>query len=144
MSSNDETMEAGRELDRAIAERVFGLSVELKEMPRAGGQWVSIPIVRHSAVGGDWDGIPFYSTSIEAAWQVVEALRGRWQAEDEPEPFYWVFEDCADAGWRADIGWDHHDGPIPCYTASAATLPLAICRAALLAVAAAEGVQDGQ
>lgn len=62
--------------------------------------------------------MPRYSTSIEAAWEVVEILRNG-------------FDICLipDSGWSAQF----YPGGIP-KGANAQTAPLAICRAALKAV----------
>lgn len=108
-------LEAGRETDALVAERVFGKP------------WPSVSVARwwtedgrYCGPGGEWserinDRLPAYSTDIAAAFEVVEKIR----------------ETCCDftleragAAWYADFRMG---------VASADTAPLAICRAALAA-----------
>jgi len=129
-------MEAGRELDALVAEKVMGADWMREHYPammRVGGARLA----------------PF-STDIAAAWRVVEALRekggcfacfenrygdsysgGEWSA------YFGVNAEGAMAGaWAGDtecmLYWDN---PVPGHVA-AKTLPLAICLAALEAVGA--------
>ena len=48
-------MKPGRELDALVAEKIFGF-----EIPNPGGMWETAPLP--------------YSTSISAAWEVVEKM----------------------------------------------------------------------
>jgi len=107
-------MNAGRELDSLIAEKVFGLS------PDECGQWF------HSD-DGVWRSYPelAYSADIAAAWMVVEKL-GNWRG------FTFLIIQHADAQhWQA--GWYELDcdGYESRISAEAETVPLAICLAAL-------------
>jgi hypothetical protein len=66
------------------------------------------------------------------AWTVVEALRKEWHEHNPEETVFWQFVDCTTAhGWRVDILHGHHDGDGLLASASAETLPEAICKAAL-------------
>lgn len=131
---------AGRELDALIAERVMGIAPE---------EWrYRCYVERHErdeawcyhcrALIGDAevDGrIPQpYSTRIEDAWLVVEKMRAdgwRVRLDDEPE------------GWGAWFrrGHDPIDPMIPLYEGDVrlASMPHAICLAALAALAAPHG-----
>ncbi len=67
-------MEAGRELDALIYEKIFG-----KRRPQEGEKWDGMTHF-FNYMHGDWrawDGtpIPHFSTDIAAAWQVVEKLQ---------------------------------------------------------------------
>jgi hypothetical protein len=119
-------MEAGREMDALIAEKVMGLNVkpifrpknELKFMP--GFVW-------HYEDTWEYPEIKDYSTEIAEAWEVVEKLK-LWIWRDEqgnicsgkPEYDDYYNKD------RIDTAMKH--------SAIAETAPLAICRAALKAV----------
>ena len=106
-------MDAGRELDAEIHERVMGQKVVARDwpcgrdpecgyysasmfLPPVGG-WYSEPGPVSVAEGGRWpparmrkplvpgqkaadvEAVPFYSTELEAAWDVVEKIRTVWQ-----------------------------------------------------------------
>ena len=73
---------------------------------------------------------PHYSSNIEAAWLVVEKISDR---------FYTSINN--DLGiWNVDFWSDWKEGDDdPCHPATGETLPLAICRAALLATIKEEG-----
>lgn len=131
-----DTLPAGRELDRLVAEKVFGY------------RWYALPEYRHREFVGyrrylmhpidqqaiiptahrplqdddlppeePWDVLP-YSTSIEAAWQVVEKLRAHKECRcveiSGGDHWHCLFRGF---GFRAN--------------GSADTMELAICRAAL-------------
>ena len=71
-------MEAGRAMDCAIAEQIFGQTVEMKEMPRAGGLWVPMPIIRRSEAGGDWTIPPCYSRLAGLRLRLDAAAHRTW------------------------------------------------------------------
>ena len=117
-------MEAGRELDALVAEKVMGWTRDDR------GAWVP-PGCRPLRNGYYTERPGCYSTDIAAAWRVVEAMRV--------------------AGWYTKVE-DGHDGPpsenprgwhcrvsraYDWFEGWADTAPLAICRAALAAVGAA-------
>lgn len=116
-------MDARRELDALVAEKVMGLRCErlMTNPPKPSGLMRS--------PGGELVGLPYFSTDISVAWKVVEEMRGRG---------YWVSVqmqpksgdvDCVMWLPSADDTQDFSDDEAP-------TAPLAICRAALKAVGA--------
>lgn len=103
-------MPAGREMDAEIIEKVFG---RILIKPRS--EALKYP---HT----DWGSttvneIPHFSTDIADAWEVVDKV-------PNPSQFF----DCEkfEGKWTASFGGQ--------YVVAADTAPLAICRAALLAV----------
>jgi hypothetical protein len=114
---------AGRELDALIAEKVMGW----RRCPIQDGPYIHFD----TGTGG---GIvaPAYSTSIAAAWEVwnkVTEGEGAWRwaiyssAASEVDVEYYGEHYIGDR--EAGCGWSQESGPFP----------LAICRAALMAVA---------
>ena len=99
---------AGRTLDALIAARVFGQH-PLTFLPSC------------------------YSTDLQAAAKVLDEFRRRWRTDD-PEEEYWELVDCQEYGWRADVMWAHHDGPMTLAHGVGETLAEAICRCALVYV----------
>ena len=103
-------MPAGRELDVLVHQKIFRLECDVTSR-----FWQDGPLFLEDT---------FYSTSIAAAWLVVEKLDafdfelGRVRGEDYWECFIWL------------EGMEHYGG-VSC---EAPTAPLAICRSALLAV----------
>jgi hypothetical protein len=132
-------LEAGRELDRMVAERVFGHEVKLvTEEERDGPEgWDLQDVERRypwrstlpsGEVVGGWASLRPYSSDIAAAFLVVERMQ-----QDG-----WSFtlrDDGRTHGpaWEVDFVGVLHDG-----WAQADTAPLAIARAAIHALAAAE------
>ena len=116
MMTRDEilNMPAGRELDVLVANKVLGI----------------VPTKWHP-LENPWDEIPLrpYSTDIAAAWKVVERLHEKGFYTG----FYRNGKGATDKrgnfieNWGVDIGCVIELADQP-------TLPLAICRAALLAV----------
>lgn len=133
-------MPTGREMDAVIAECVMGEPEPLMAESEVTVIYMSLLRgydVPHSA-GGAWyatmdfeDGdTPYwepchFSTNIAKAWRVVEKLMG----------FVFGVDVCVNHadGWWCRV--KHSDGGLT--TATADTAPLAICRAALLAVSEA-------
>lgn len=140
------TMEAGRELDALIAEKLFGWKVRWDAMPPEGFDhavevwapgWEADKPARY-AWCDEWPqtcaslpagavSLPTYSTNIAAAWQVVEAFRARGPR------FWWSLET---AGWNVldAQGVRLFEGSVAIADGGANTMPLAICRAALAAL----------
>jgi hypothetical protein len=113
-------MEAGREMDALIAERVFG---------RQTGRWGSFSLMD----GGD-DAVavetPRYSTDIAAAWEIVPRLEARYGRFDITQ--IWGLD--ARGDWQCTLGKQGWESVGAIYvTGFASTAPLAICRAALQA-----------
>jgi hypothetical protein len=117
-------MEAGRELDALIAEKVFGItSIEYQRCPTCGydGLWVG-------------DGYQPYSTDIACAWQVVTRLQSAnpyWY--NDPEESWVSFQLSPTIGLENRLGWmcNFGDDRTLVY---AKTEALAICLAALKAL----------
>ena len=135
-------MEAGRELDALVAKRVMR-SHYWAETPRDfdgqyGGDVVLVPLgitwqlaepflPRRGKIGHI--NVPLFSTDIEAAWRVVDKLiEDGWQV--------CIAHPSAGPGpWGVDV-YKWLESIEVLATADAATVPLDICRAALLAVTA--------
>lgn len=45
----------------------------------------------------------------DLGFQFIADCQRKWRTDDDEE-FYWVFTDCQEAGWRADVMFSHHDG----------------------------------
>lgn len=116
-------MKPGRELDALIAEKVMGLKrsdhwpvVDLREDR-------SRPLDRWDDDQGNIVPLPAYSTSIEAAWEVVEkiaSLKNCWRLRLEKHPQGWSVD--FETEWKVEL--------------VAETAPHAICLAALKAMGA--------
>lgn len=121
MTPEELALPAGRDLDILVAERVLG--------------WVWEPI-KTDAYNWRVDGgprgemVPWSSTSIAAAWRVVEEMRRRgWGACISSQP--------ESDGWHVTFHRPSEkvDATIAVVGEGACPLPLTICRAALRAVA---------
>lgn len=113
MSTNIDAMPAGRELDALVAEQVLGKKVELYRL---------CPVPYHRFKDTE-QGIPYYSTDIAAAWEVVEKVQrinGRFRVD--------IVGPCQ--------GSDEYSVGFLPMLSGYGTAPLAICRAALKAVGA--------
>lgn len=123
---NLDELKPGPELDALIAEKVMGLSLFQRERKSSSGvRW------KERLIDDPWKRrpIPAYSTSISAAWEVVEKLFiDGWKMELEASAF--LGEDRGGAGvrfsCRSQVRGRH--------SASAPTAPMAICLAALRVV----------
>jgi len=102
---------AGRELDRAIAEKVMGRKVT----------WDAPDVLLPGPPDND---APNYSTSIDAAWEVVEKLR----------PEFDVVLECVTSEFNCHINKPGRVGTPDHNHVRADTAPMAICLAALKAV----------
>lgn len=104
-------MNAGRELDALVAERIMGLHLAKQE-------FTGELFIRYSKDTGLFQ-IPEYSADISAAWEVVEKLRETWRLEiDESKDRWQIHIENDDKVLRDD----------------APTFPHAICLVALKAV----------
>ena len=123
---NYDTMPAGPELDRLVAEKVMGWDPDNQaNNSEFNPQWFDS---RHGFWWiGEWGEEGTYSWSPSAiiahAWEVVERMRGQglWFQLTAPHP------GSIDPQWRCSFGG--------VYLGIGDTAPLAICRAALKAVA---------
>jgi hypothetical protein len=114
---------AGRELDALVAEKVMELKVDY-EFSDVLEPRVPFLVDKYD----EWGYLPNYSTDIAAAWEVVEFLRRK----------FWSTNIVC---WDYSVKWvvtceyrTGHGEPKKTLYADADTAPLAICRAALLAV----------
>jgi hypothetical protein len=116
-------MQAGPQLDFLIGTKVMGWRLECfadaKQTPIG---WVDKDVTKYIATP-EWSP----STNIAHAWQVVEALELRGGL---------ISQMYSQGGcWSVGIEPDPGSGLTPCYRAVGETAPLAICRAALEAMA---------
>src|SRR5262245_40649185 len=113
-----DNLQAGRELDALIAERIFGdFPVHLGDAP-----YVQTPSPHNDM---HYAPVESYSTDIAAAWLVVEKFND-----------YSTQLDSHGNGYTFHIYKDATS-----YNGDAKTAPLAICRAALKAVSAQENTK---
>jgi hypothetical protein len=121
-------MDAGREMDALVAEIVMEL--ELSEID--GYYRTTVTLTRYPAPGftrfdtEPWNKeIPEYSTDIAAAWEVVKKM------QSPPDEYFFGIKMTPAIPHKGKPCWHVELGGIFAY---AETAPLAICRAALLAV----------
>lgn len=135
-------MNAGRELDALVAEKVDGLEVAWGETwtfedwngsaGRTEKHGPGVPKNGHdSSIVPPLEAVPWYSTSHEAAWSMVERMHGHLLALEQHRD-----------GYRA-VFRDSLTGPRKSDWARAPTAPLAICLAALKAHGVALTVTGG-
>lgn len=125
-------MNAGRDLDALIAERVMRLEqVEATEDGMSEETLLPITDFTYLHSDGYLRGVPKYSTDIAAAWEVVNEMDRR--------KFVLRLEAAAYDGnsWTALFGFKSVDDDDFIYRANSSrteTAPLAICNAALMAL----------
>jgi hypothetical protein len=130
--TNEVKHTAGRELDALIAEKVMGWTRYPAGMHPTDNRTISgvlycPPYYPYDA--GSANVVPYYSTNISEAWEVVTKLaeRGLWMTMLTPfnaaDGFHVAYTPHGEAQWQAGLG-----------TVIADTAPLAICRAALKAL----------
>lgn len=120
-------MQAGSDMDELVAQKVMGLE-------RHGIGWYDKDGLCHSYTH-DYADVRGYqeraiwrpSTRIDNAWFVVEAMMGKGAAVSIQ---HWDGLTCPDTIWEVSFASPGFRGEACCHTA-----PLAICRAALRAVA---------
>ena len=120
-------MQAGREMDALIAEKVMGWAVFYGEYK--GYELLDDEVAQGYPPEEEADGVPFeipyYSTDIAAAWEVVERItekRWKFKLRRLPGKDYMAY-------FQNLLRF-----PIECESAPSGTAPLAICRAALKVV----------
>lgn len=129
----------GRELDALVSSKVMGLTSGCQTVP--------------------WSLVPRYSTNIQDAWQVVEHLRRQgWLVvvKEMPDGFPFLGPDdmdpqprvfrraCCSLQWISTKGVENTRRSIHLHPIGLGdTVPEAICRAALDAVALLERWEDG-
>lgn len=121
-------MEAGRELDKVVGEKVFGLDVKVFQgfIDKYSYQYRT-----PSEYGETYEFLPFYSTDISAAWLVVEKMCN-WDVGDNMLVLTGQAKDPTsnnDTGgwWEAEVNGDWGKAIAGGKAASGA-----ICKAALL------------
>ena len=120
-------MNAGRDLDALVAEQVFGCKIKHD----TGFNFVQqkrLPTMYCQSAGHEHVNFPMYSTSISAAWEVVEKMDQR--------KYTWLMNPQG-----STVHCSFMDNGNPVGNAQADTAPLAICLAALKAVGHTEAVQ---
>jgi hypothetical protein len=110
-----ESLEAGKELDALVAEKVMGLNLVYV----ANSKDTLLDEEPYSA-----ERTPEYSTDISAAMQVVEKIKG---TPGEYEPFTMIDRGYWEVGYFSG-GYEDYNG----WSVRGDTLPLAICRSALI------------
>ena len=135
---NADELEAGRELDVLVAEKVMGLIPCDKWRATYGGYGMAITMqgALHVNDGCEHDGRCYpighpscYSTNIAAAWEVVEKL-------NKMQLGWFSLEQFGARGqeeWTAMI-WTGGEDEADCFAGHAETVPPAICHAALKAI----------
>lgn len=120
-------MSPGRELDSLVAEKVMGWKWNEHTAWSPSGSTCA----RVSDVGcppiDPWWWLPYYSSDISAAWEVVEKFRGFNPFWEEENSLNIEITPCHPSGWMVNFG----DSTTIEYGESA---PQAICRAAIKAV----------
>ena len=120
-------MEAGRELDALVAEKVMGLH---EFAAYAGNHKASLGWGNPEAdmTRGELHSLPHYSTDITAAWKVVEKIKSTLPKDGPNGSFSMIFEDGI---WFVGY-YEHENGWLNYFSSESA--PHAICLAALNAV----------
>ena len=131
-------MVAGRELNALVAKEVMGWERIQMKHPPGGVSWPTPP-KGFDVPNNRFASIPLYSTSIAAAWEVVEKLRDSGLTVD-------ICSDAVDEEWEVEV-WrpeeENEYGQVRVATPGYAdTAPHAICLAALAAVGALPPAQE--
>lgn len=140
-------MEAGRELDALVAEKVMQFDHKHKINGCEEDCWYDVceycGLEFHCEdTSGRCEGYPHYSTDIAAAWQVVDRIAQLVIADENAERLnYLRLEQNDSSGYSATFGfpymeneeWANTANQYDC-SARADSAPLAICLAALKAV----------
>ena len=123
-------MNAGRELDVLVAEKVMGWT-SFKKRWRDGSHFDLLDRFLDSNNIEVEGACPHYSTNIAVAWEVVTRV---YKQSNNSEPDFLQITGPLSDGWKVQHIWGHHDGDIPEYFVVRKSLPHAICLAALKAV----------
>jgi hypothetical protein len=120
-----DTLPAGRELDTLVSRAVMGGDV----YPDGGGYYDFMERVG----SGQSRSLPYYSTDIRAAWEVVNKV-----LSTDGHFAFWPSIRGFGIAYHGIRTWDSE----PVWEVFADTAPLAICRAALKAVMAAQTKEE--
>lgn len=147
-----EPMQAGRELDAVVAERVMGRRATM--LPTSLSE--ADPHVVDYSISRGFSRCPSYSTSIAAAWEVVEKLRAEGRRlnlfQDDrrrwgPNPYTKMIHLPGEAEHEHDVWLCIFDDGSGGVNSMAESAPHAICLAALAALAsvppAPAGTEEG-
>lgn len=126
-----DSMEASRELDAMIAERVMGLVPCQAGAHKDGAMWPCYAQPDSPMEGGE---LPCYSTDIAAAWHVVEALGERYGCHVSVARRSDIFKAPSRYLCSIEGGRLAYNNPYLRLIDIAPSVPLAICRAALKAL----------
>lgn len=133
--SDIDNMSSGIEIDRLVAEHIFG-------MVRCEGEGhenhimsaVGQPPYYHRSWGGIAIGLPIFSIDMAAAWEVLMQLAGKYRASvhdiSKDGTLWQCVLEIRDGAYRFPIELSHRGDQ----SANAETVPLAIYRAGLKAV----------
>lgn len=117
-------MEAGRELDKLVAEKIFGL-VKIETYGPLSGLRLIVAGYKNESTGSVIFTLPEYSQDMNAAWEVVEKIKSLSQSDGK-------FDTCREpwVGFCTRLtDYEDHFGE-----AFGRITPLSICLAALIAV----------
>lgn len=116
-------MEAGRELDALIAEKVFGFTIITKSN---GERYPVNPLTTKDDPPDEWGHVKQYSTDIAAAWEIVSKFKALAVKVGEKHPY-------CNEPWIS-FTQNIEDGDYDFNTAFFNVSPHAICLAALKAI----------
>ena len=119
-------MPAGYEMDALVLAYVFGVMA----FRDGNGKAYKLGAFQEN------EPVPNYSTDISAAWEVYEKIISDCKSNNGEPDFFMLnaYHAYPERGWYIAKIWAHHDGDIVEFELTAPSAPLAICRAALLAV----------
>jgi len=123
MTVDIDTLPAGPEMNALVA-------VEVMEMIMRDVE-IDTPTCWQKPNNGKWYKLPEFSTSISAAWEVVEELRERKAADGLCHWYFTLIDRASDPAWLVNFIF-RGDRYIE-FQGTGSTPPLAICRAALKA-----------
>lgn len=127
-------MEAGRELDALVAEKVMGYEVFRSDHAEyvQGRDWADPgePLYYPDGIERQAATVPEYSTDIAAAWPIAQKLGLALVPQSDGDGFRWLATDVHAVNYSNVITVEPKDGT----EYSADTAPHAICLAALRAV----------
>lgn len=125
-----------RDLDREVAEKLWGLVDNPDEWSKENKAWFWIHPRDGILIGEAWnideDNYSHSwrrfepSTSISDTWIALEKTR----ESSEGESDFWIITDEGkDKGWTISSNWAHHDGAIENFSVTDENICVAICKA---------------
>jgi hypothetical protein len=129
---NIDEMQAGREMDALIAEKVMGFTVKCI----LGRYQIALfNVGTGEKAPGIFKNLPYYSTNIVAAWNLLEHIKKSVKItvyEPNDTALDYVYMEWYGGQWDMVLGFTPSEDER--FYGTADTLPLAICRAALKVV----------